>query len=91
MYVEVNDGHDYDKMKYKPLSKTKSLDELAKALKNNVIMPINNIAYEQQIKNKLDNYILSVPVNYTEEQINEILKSKDISKIQKLLDRLKKR
>ena len=35
---------------------------------------INNRAYEQQQKGKLENYLLSAPIHYSKEELEEILR-----------------
>ena len=66
--VNVDDGYNFEEWKYK--NKINDFDDLT----NNIAVKINNLALGQQQKGQLKDYLLSTPVTYTREEVEELLK-----------------
>lgn len=52
-------------------------------LKHNITTGINNNAYEQQQAGKLENFYISMPVNYTQKEIENLRSKYSAKKINK--------
>ena len=62
----MDDGYDFEYMNEK--------DAIKESYKKRTGREINNRAYEQQQKGKLENYLLSAPIHYSKEELEEILR-----------------
>ena len=93
--VWPDDGYDFDKLNKIPLDLTKirnknDLKTSWQNFKHNRFVPVNNRAYEQQQKGQLENYILSMPITYTKEEVDNIINNNHQNTISKLLEELMK-
>ena len=66
----MDDGYDFEYMNEK--------DAIKESYKKRTGREINNRAYEQQQKGKLENYLLSAPIHYSKEELEEILRKYDL-------------
>ena len=66
--VNVDDGYNFEEWEYN--KKPKCKDDIG----YDVATIINNTALGQQQKGQLNDYVLSTPVTYTKEEIEEILR-----------------
>ena len=64
--TSIDDGYDFEYMNEN--------DAIKESYKKRAGREINNRAYEQQQKGKLENYLLSAPIHYSKEELEEILR-----------------
>lgn len=64
--TSIDDGYDFEYINENDAIKEDYDDSLGRE--------INNRAYEQQQKGKLENYLLSAPIHYSKEELEEILR-----------------
>ena len=64
--TRMDDGYDFEYMNENDAIKEDYDDSFGRE--------INNRAYEQQQKGKLENYLLSAPMHYSKEELEEILR-----------------
>ena len=64
--TRMDDGYDFEYMNENDAIKEDYDDSFGRE--------INNRAYEQQQKGKLENYLLSAPIHYSKEELEEILR-----------------
>ena len=70
----IDDPYNYEKWNLKNYKDMKNLNDAWEIFKHNVATRINNHAYEQQENNQLEDSYLSMPFNYTEEEIKKLKK-----------------
>ena len=70
----LNDGYDFEKMKYSQLGDSKNLRDLTRKTVGNIVAKVNNAAYSQQEANQLKRYLLTQPIWYSKEELEEILR-----------------
>ncbi len=63
----MDDGYDFE---FQKLAKNNN----AKNIFKNIYKKINNRAVEQQQAGQLENYLLSAPIHYSKEELEEILR-----------------
>ncbi len=78
--AQTDDPYNYEKWKlkdYKNISEIKNFEDIksiASTFAHNMITRINNHAFEQQEQNQLEDLYLSMPFNFTEEEIRKLKK-----------------
>ena len=65
--TRMDDGYDFE---FQKLAKNNN----AKNIFKNIYKKINNRAVEQQQAGQLENYLLSAPIHYSKEELEEILR-----------------
>lgn len=73
--VWPDDGYDFEKLQYQDLRQSKNLNDLKNKIKHNAFSYMNNNALTQQQKGQLENYILSMPITYSKDEVDNILSS----------------
>ncbi|MBE7703801.1 MAG: hypothetical protein E7Z89_07115 [Cyanobacteria bacterium SIG28] len=63
----MDDGYDFE---FQKLAKNNNVKNIFK----NIYKKINNRAVEQQQAGQLENYLLSAPIHYSKEELEEILR-----------------
>lgn len=70
----LNDGYDFEKMEYSQLNDNKNFRDLTQKMLRNMVVKVNNAAYNQQEANQLKRYLLTQPIWYSKEELEDILR-----------------
>ena len=81
MTVDLRDWYDFANMKDKNIWNKENIKNPINTVIYNKVARANNRAYNQQEKDKLENYLIGMPINVSKEELEEMLKRRRMKRL----------